>query len=396
MSRTVFLTHSGADSGAEQCTVSYLAHWPASQEMPLLLLAEHGAIEDRARAAGVTTLTIELDPATAATRRGDRRFLRLLGTVGKLAGHASRVRAVLDSRSADAVVAFSLKSLVFGWLAGRRAGATVVWSLHDRVSRDYFPALLVPVFRYLAPRLVDGVMVNSRATLSTIRPGRTPVVVATPPIELDAREFLEPADEVRRVVMLGRLSPWKAQDIFLDAFADVFADTAAEAYVVGGALFGEDDYAAGLLAQARDLGIEDRVHFVGHVDDPWAWLVDADVLVHCSRIPEPFGQVVVQGLWARCAVVAASPGGPTEVVTDGWDALLAPGGDRAALADALRRLRDDADLRRALARHGRLTAARYDAASAAPRLDAWLTDLQQKRLAPRSVRAVVPTAGERL
>jgi glycosyltransferase involved in cell wall biosynthesis len=395
LSRTVFLTHSGADSGAEQCTVSYLAHWPESEEMPLLLLAEHGPIEDRARAAGVTTLTIRLHPAAAGTRRGERGPLRLLGMVARLAGHASRVRAVLGSHSADTVVAFSLKAMVFGWLAGRRSGATVVWSLHDRVSRDYFPTLLVPVLRHLGPRLVDGIMVNSRATLSTIRPGRTPVAVATPPIELDPREFHEPAEEVRRVVMLGRLSPWKAQDLFLGAFAEVFADTSAEAYVVGGALFGEDDYAEGLRAQVRDLGLEDRVHFVGHVEDPWAWLVDADVLVHCSRIPEPFGQVVVQGLWARCAVVAASPGGPTEVVTDGWDALLAPGGDGSALIDALARLRDDVDLRRALARHGRLTAARYDAALAAPRLAAWLTDLHLNRLAPRSVLAVVPTGGER-
>ena len=44
---------------------------------------------------------------------------------------------------------------------------------------------------------------------------------------------------------------------------------------------------------ARSIGIADRVHFVGHVHDPWASLVDADVLVHASTIPEPFGQVVV-------------------------------------------------------------------------------------------------------
>ena len=237
------------------------------------------------------------------------------------------------------VVPISLKSLVFGWLAGRRAGATVVWSLHDRVDRRYFSWFLVPALRYLVPRLVDGILVNSRSTLATIRPGRTPVIVATPAIALDPRDFHETGDEVRRVVMLARLSPWKGQDVFLRAFARAFEGSPAEAFIVGGALFGETEYEQSLKTLAAELGIADRVHFVGHVQDPWACLVDADVLVHASTIPEPFGQVVVQGLWARCAVVASTPGGPAEVITDGVDGLLTPCGDVDALAVALERLR---------------------------------------------------------
>ena len=120
-------------------------------------------------------------------------------------------------------------------------------------------------------------------------------MVATPPVELDPRAFNPPGDTVRRVVVLGRLSPWKGQDLFLRAFAEVFGDAMTKAYIVGGALFGESDYQRELVLEAQRLGIADRVQFVGHVEDPWAWLVDADVLVHGSRIPEPFGRVVVAG-----------------------------------------------------------------------------------------------------
>ena len=379
MTRVVFLTHSGADSGAEQCTVTYLARWPRSEDPPLLVLAEHGAIERRAAAAGVELVTVELDAEAASTRRDELGPMRLAGTVRALVRHSTRVRDVLRDRSADVVVAITVKSLLFGLLGGRRAGTTVVWSVHDRVHSSYFSWFLVPLLRYVAPRLVDAIMVNSRTTLATIRPGRRPVLVATPPIELDARDFHEPRDEVRRVVMLGRLSPWKGQDLFLSAFASVFAGTGAEAHVVGGALFGEHEYEVQLRQQAVDLGIADQVHFVGHVDDPWEVLVDADVLVHCSRIPEPFGQVVLQGLWGRCAVVATTPGGPSEVITDGEDGLLVPCGDLAALRRALARLRADAGLRRRLAENGRRTARRYDAAAAAPVLAAWLAELPAGR-----------------
>jgi glycosyltransferase involved in cell wall biosynthesis len=373
--RIAFLTHSGADSGAEQSIVTYLSRWPATSPRPVIVLGEHGPLEERARSLGVDCVVEGLGTAAVSTRRAERRFTRVVGAATGLVRHSAKVRRLLRDRSVDVVVAVGFKSLVFGWLAGRRARATVVWSLHDRVHRDYFPSFMVPLLRYVAPRLVDGMLVNSRSTLSTVRPGRTPVLVATPGIALDPREFHEPADEVRQVVMIGRLSPWKGQDLFLRAFARAFGRSPAEAAVVGDALFGEDDYAARLRGLAAELGIADRVRFTGHVRDPWALLVDADVLVHCSRIPEPFGQVVVQGMWARCAVVAAEPGGPAEVVTDGVDGLLVPGGDEDALVGALTRLRDDTDLRRRLAEQGRATAASYDVTLTAPRLETWLTAL---------------------
>jgi glycosyltransferase involved in cell wall biosynthesis len=390
--RVVFLTHSGADSGAEQSIVTYLSQWPAERGRPLLVLGGAGAIEDRARSLGVDHVVEELAAGVASTRRSERSANRVLGAVTGLLRHSKRVRVVLRDRSADVVVTIGFKALVFGWLAARRTGATVVWSLHDRVSRDYFPWFMVPVLRYLAPRLVDGLMVNSGSTLSTVRPGRTPVLVATPAVVLDPRDFHEPADEVRKVVMIGRLSPWKGQDLFVRAFAAAFEGSSAQAYIVGGALFGEHDYEKALHDLVRELGLADRVHFVGHVSDPWDTLVDADVLVHCSRIPEPFGQVVVQGLWARCAVVATKPGGPAEVVTDGLDGLLVPCGNQEALRAALSRLRDDRELRRRLAREGRATAAGYNASAMGPSLEAWLSDLRKGRLAGRSVRRTLPAA----
>ncbi len=155
---------------------------------------------------------------------------------------------------------------------------------------------------------------------------------------------------------------------------------------MGGALFGEDEYEASLKREAQRLGITERVHFIGHVQDPWAWLVDADVLAHCSRIPEPFGRVVVQGLWAKCAVIATRPGGPEEVISDGRDGLLVPCDDEKAMTGALRRLRDDAPLRRRLAEGGRSTALGYDAASIAPALGIWLSDLHEGRVRRGSVR----------
>jgi glycosyltransferase involved in cell wall biosynthesis len=393
MTTVAFLTHSSADSGAEQTILSAMAFWPIGEGRPVLVLPDDGPIAKRARTTAIDWRVARLDDQIATTRRHERGVWRLAGTVAGLVRHSSGVRHVLVQEDTDVVVAISVKSLVFGWLAGRRTGVTFVWSLHDRVDSAYFPRAVVPVLRHLLPRLVDGIVVNSQSTLATIRPRRTPVLVSTPAVELDEREFDEPGDEVRKVVMVGRLAPWKGQDIFLRAFAEAFEGSDAEAYVVGGALFGEDDFAVSLREEAVRLGIRHRVHFTGHVDDPFGYLVDADMLVHASRIPEPFGRVVVQGMWARCAVVATTPGGPAEVIRDGVDGLLVPCGDQAAMTAALRRLRNDADLRRGLAAAGRESARRYGAEQAALDLSAWLTALRKNEVPARSVTLASPSGG---
>jgi glycosyltransferase involved in cell wall biosynthesis len=385
MPTCVFLSHSAVSSGAELGLVTGLSLWAVSGRRAILLLAEDGPVVERARDLGVEVLVNPIDRSAQSLRREHPRPWHILRTLVTLVRFSSQVRRVLEANQADVVVANSVKSLVYGLLAGRRARAKVVWSIHDRISPDYLPPFVVPLLRHLVPRLVHGIVVNSEATLETIRPGRTPVLVSYPPIALDERHFAGPGDPVRSVVCVGRLAPWKAQDNFLRAFAQVFGGTDTRATVVGGALFGEVAYGRSLVDLAEALGIAHQVEFTGHVADVWTFLVDADILVHCSRIPEPFGQVVVQGMWGRCAVVASTPGGPAEVITDRVDGLLTPAGDVPALIGALTELRDDAGLRDRLAQRSRSSARQYDVHRTAPHLRQWLTSLAADDCVPGSV-----------
>jgi glycosyltransferase involved in cell wall biosynthesis len=153
--------------------------------------------------------------------------------------------------------------------------------------------------------------------------------------------------------VVGRLAPWKGQDVFLDAFAQAFRGANVRARIIGSALFGEDAYAESLRRQAEQLGIAGQVEFRGFREDVWAELRELEVLVHCSVRPEPFGQVVLEGMAASVPVIAAAAGGPAELITDGVDGVLTTPGDSAALAAAMRRLIDDPDLREQLAAAGR-------------------------------------------
>jgi glycosyltransferase involved in cell wall biosynthesis len=128
-------------------------------------------------------------------------------------------------------------------------------------------------------------------------------------------------------------------------------------------LFGEHEVERRARATADELGIAGRVVWHGHVDDVPVVMAGLDVLVHASTIPEPFGQVVIEGMATGVPVIATNAGAPAELVSDGSNGLLVPPGDVRAMAQALRRLRDSPDLRASLAANGRLTAADFTPAA---------------------------------
>ena len=83
----------------------------------------------------------------------------------------------------------------------------------------------------------------------------------------------------------------------------------------------------------------------GFREDVWAELARLDMLVHASVTPEPFGQVVVEGMAAGLPVITTTEGGPAEFVEHERTALQVPPKDKDALAAALRRLAADPALR---------------------------------------------------
>src|SRR5581483_8558189 len=84
-----------------------------------------------------------------------------------------------------------------------------------------------------------------------------------------------------------------------------------------------------------ELGIGRAVQFVGHVNDARPWMRAAEVFVHSSERPEPFGLVMAEAMVQERPVVAFDHGGAAEIVADGETGRLVPPGDVRALAAAM-------------------------------------------------------------
>ncbi len=106
-----------------------------------------------------------------------------------------------------------------------------------------------------------------------------------------------------------------------------------------------------LEALARELGILDRVQFVGFQANPFAWMRHARLMAFSSKM-EGLGNVLIEALAVGQVVVSTDcPVGPREMLDDGKAGLLVPVGDVQALAEAIRSGLQDEALRQTLLAH---------------------------------------------
>jgi glycosyltransferase involved in cell wall biosynthesis len=285
--------------------------------------------------------------------------VRVVGATARLVAQALATRVHPAFRSADIVDANTARSAAFGALAAWSARVPFVIHLRDMIAPDALGSAGYALMTRVALPRADAVVGDTRATLASAAPflradARTIVIASASGLRRSPATRERPPGPLR-VGMLARVDPWKGQAVLLEAFARAFGDADAVLEIAGGAPFGHDAFLRELEARAGEIGIRDRVRFLGHVDDVDAVLARWDIAVHASTRPEPLGQNVLQYLAAGIATIVADEGGPTEFVDDDVNGLRVTPRDAGLLAEALTRLAADDALRARLGRAAAVT-----------------------------------------
>jgi glycosyltransferase involved in cell wall biosynthesis len=278
--------------------------------------------------------------------------------------------ALARERDAKILHVHGYASADFGRIVARRVGAALV--LHEHFADPRMPSYQGLADRILASRTDRAIAVSGSTRDFLVRKRHVPkekvrLIWNGAPLE----EFASGAErgaELRRelgvpkdaplVGSVGRLSLQKGHRFLLAAAPRVFSAFPKMRL----ALCGDGDQEPALRRQAQELGIADRVLFLGHRSDVPAVLAALDVLAIASTY-EGTPLTLFEAMAAGKAIVSTSVDGCREVLESSQGGLLVPPEDPAALSDALLRLLGDPGLRDGLEKVARRASNRYDIAA---------------------------------
>lgn len=135
--------------------------------------------------------------------------------------------------------------------------------------------------------------------------------------------------------VVGRIIPFKGQDIFLKALPYVIKKYPnAKFAIVGEDTTPERDYIKKLEELVRDLGLIDRVYFSGFKQNIPEVMKAFDILVVPST-NEPFGRVIIESMAVNVPVIASSVGGIPDIIQNETNGILIPANDSDAISNAI-------------------------------------------------------------
>jgi glycosyltransferase involved in cell wall biosynthesis len=162
------------------------------------------------------------------------------------------------------------------------------------------------------------------------------------------RQAMGVAEHAPLISVVGRLSPEKGIDVFLEAFRRLRVRLPG----VRAALVGDGPERARLESLCAALDLGEAVRFVGHKATPGDYLMASDLVALPSR-SEGSPNVALEAMALGKPVVATAVGGLVELIEPEVSGLLVPREEPAALAEAMARVLETPELRASLAERGR-------------------------------------------
>jgi glycosyltransferase involved in cell wall biosynthesis len=152
----------------------------------------------------------------------------------------------------------------------------------------------------------------------------------------------------RIIGSVGWLTKIKGHRFLVDALAHLNNEQQNLHLVI----IGTGDQHDALLRQAEQAGISHAIHLLGHREDIEVCLAGFDCFVLPS-LNEGMGRALVEAMAAGLPVIASRVGGIPALIENGKNGILVPAGDSSALANAIRKVIDDAAWAAELGTHAR-------------------------------------------
>jgi glycosyltransferase involved in cell wall biosynthesis len=136
------------------------------------------------------------------------------------------------------------------------------------------------------------------------------------------------------VLMPGRLTSWKGQELFIEAINLINIELGYEAFyaVILGSDQGRDLYKKKLIRLCEQYRISKQIKFIDHCRDMALAYKVSDIVVSASIEPEAFGRVSVEAQSMQKLIIASNIGGSNETIIDEKTGFLFESGDAKSLS----------------------------------------------------------------
>ena len=145
----------------------------------------------------------------------------------------------------------------------------------------------------------------------------------------------------KKVILLpGRLTSWKGQEVFIEAVNLVNIELGYEAFyaVILGSDQGRDLYKKKLIRLSEQYRLSKQIRFIDHCKDMALAYKVSDIVVSASTEPEAFGRVAVEAQSMETPIVASNIGGSNETIIDEKTGFLYEAGNAKSLSKKILKL----------------------------------------------------------
>ena len=255
------------------------------------------------------------------------------------------VRRIWKKERPDMIVSFIGKVNMMALMTTFGMRIPVIVSVRSDPNREYPTKLM----RFLSKTLymkAKGIIVQTEDAKKYF-PAYMQKKVAILPNSLNPK-FIRPRFTGKRkneIVSVGRLDPNKNHQMLIRAFDKIANDFPDMQLVFYGDGLPESSTRQALEELTRELGLLDRIRFMGRRNDVEKQIHESRIFVLTSNIEGmPNALLEAMALGLACISTDCPCGGPRTVIRDGENGLLVPVGDTEALEKALRRILSDPDL----------------------------------------------------
>lgn len=329
--------------GAETVFIDLATRLPKDKYRSIVVIRGNGWVRDELSRRGVKPILLDA--------KGSFNLRYLLG-----------LRKIIQHEGVDLIQSHLLGANVYCSLAGLLTGKPVIATFHgvvdigenERLKRLKFGAINAGASRIVA---VTDSLLEDITRRTSLKESKGIVIYNG----IDTAAFVGLRSSSRRqkygwtdeeviIGSLGNIRPAKGYDVLLKAAALLEHRSHSYRFVIAGQ--GEGKLYDELLVLRKKLGLEDKVHFLGFIDDAADFLASIDIFLS-SSISEGLPLSAIQAMVAELPMVATRCGGYEGLITDRENGVLVNVGNPQAIADGIEMVTADAKLRKTISQNAR-------------------------------------------